>query len=222
MINKINILLVDDHAVVRAGYKTYLSLSHHIGEIYEAERGEVACQLFDLHKPDVVLLDLSMPGIGGFETIKRLINRDSNCKVLVFSAHSEPLYATRAIKAGAKGYVTKNCMSEELVNAVYKVYQGSTYVSSELAQHIIATMSSIKGDDIDGKIHLLSPREFDVFSLLANGYTTKQISQQLHLAYKTVCNHGTNIREKLGVTSVAELTLLAMREGIIKFEKANT
>lgn len=219
MTNKINILLVDDHAVVRMGYKTYLSLSSSIGEIYEADRGEVACQLFDQHKPDVILLDLSMPGIGGFETIKRLINRDSNCKILVFSVHDEPLYATRAIKAGAKGYVTKNSMPEELVNAVYKVYQGNTYVSSELAQQIIATMSSVNGDDKTGKINLLSPREFDIFSLLANGYTTKQIAEQLHLAYKTVCNHGTSIREKLGVTSVAELTLLAMREGIIKFEE---
>jgi DNA-binding NarL/FixJ family response regulator len=219
MNNKITILLVDDHAVVRTGYKTYLSLSNYIGEIYEADRGEVACQLFDHHKPDVILLDLSMPGIGGFETIKRLINRDVNCKILVFSVHDEPLYATRAIKAGAKGYVTKNSMPEELVNAVYKVYQGKTYVSGELAQQIIATMSSVNGDDAAGKINLLSPREFDIFSLLANGYTTKQIAEQLHLAYKTVCNHGTNIREKLGVKSIAELTLLAMREGIIKFEE---
>jgi DNA-binding NarL/FixJ family response regulator len=160
-----------------------------------------------------------MPGIGGFETIKRLINRDVNCKILVFSVHDEPLYTKRAIKAGAKGYVTKNSMPEELVNAVYKVYQGNTYVSSELAQKMIATMSSVNVDVAAGNISLLSPREFDIFSLLANGHTTKQIAEQLHLAYKTVCNHGTNIKEKLGVTSVSELTLLAIKEGIINLKE---
>lgn len=214
---KINVLLVDDHAVVRTGYKTYLSISKNIGEIYEADRGEMACQLFNQHNPDVVLLDLSMPGIGGFETIKRLIDRDPNCKILVFSVHNEPLYATRAIKAGAKGYITKNSMPEELVSAVYKIYQGGTYVEMNLAQKIIATMSEALSSEETNKIATLSPREFDIFSLLANGHTTKQIAEKLHLGYKTVCNHGTAIKEKLGVESVAELTLLAVREGIIKF-----
>lgn len=215
---KINVLLVDDHAVVRTGYKTYLSISNDIGEIYEADRGEVACQLFSQHNPDVVLLDLSMPGIGGFETIKRLIDRDSTCKILVFSVHNEPLYATRAMKAGAKGYITKNSMPEELVSAVYKIYHGGTYVEMNLAQKIIATMSDVTSHDEINKIATLSPREFDIFSLLANGYTTKKIAEKLHLGYKTVCNHGTAIKEKLGVTSVAELTLLALREGMIKSE----
>lgn len=214
---KINVLLVDDHAVVRTGYKTYLSISKNIGEIYEADRGEMACQLFNQHNPDVVLLDLSMPGIGGFETIKRLIDRDPNCKILVFSMHNEPLYATRAIKAGAKGYITKNSMPEELVSAVYKIYQGGTYVEMNLAQKIIATMSEALSSEETNKIATLSPREFDIFLLLANGHTTKQIAEKLHLGYKTVCNHGTAIKEKLGVESVAELTLLAVREGIIKF-----
>lgn len=215
---KINVLLVDDHAVVRTGYKTYLSISNDIGEIYEADRGEVACQLFSQYHPDVVLLDLSMPGIGGFETIKRLIDRDPSCKILVFSVHDEPLYATRAMRAGAKGYITKNSMPDELVSAVYKIYQGSTYVEINLAQKIIANMSDVTSRDEINKIATLSPREFDIFSLLANGYTTKQIAEKLHLAYKTVCNHATTIKEKLGISSVAELTLLALREGMIKSE----
>lgn len=215
---KINVLLVDDHAVVRMGYKTYLSMSDNIGEIYEADRGEIACQIFDKHKPDVVLLDLSMPGIGGFETIKRLIDRDSNCKILVFSVHNESFYAARAIKAGAKGYITKTAIAEELVSAVYKVYQGETYVEIDLAQKIIASMSEVVSGKETDKIKTLSLREFDIFSLLANGYTTKQISEKLHLGYKTVCNHGTSIKEKLGVESVAELTLLAIREGIISIK----
>ena len=108
MSRKISVLLVDDHAVVRTGYKTFLSLSDRIGEIYEADRGELACQLYDREKPDVVVMDLSMPGFGGFESIRRLISRHQQCKILVFSIHNELIYVTRAIKAGAKGYVVKS------------------------------------------------------------------------------------------------------------------
>jgi DNA-binding NarL/FixJ family response regulator len=108
-------------------------------------------------------------------------------------------------------------MPEELVSAVYKIYHGGTYVEMNLAQKIIATMSDVTAREEINKISTLSPREFDIFSLLANGYTTRQVAEKLHLGYKTVCNHGTTIKEKLGVASVAELTLLAVREGIIKF-----
>ena len=101
MAGKISILLVDDHAVVRAGYKTYLSLADKIGQIYEADRGETDCQMYSQQQPDIVVLDLSMLGIGGFESIRRLINRDPHCKILVFSIHNELVYVTRALKAGA-------------------------------------------------------------------------------------------------------------------------
>lgn len=215
MSKKINVLLVDDHAVVRAGYKTYLSLTEDIGEIYEADRGELACQLFIQHNPDVVLLDLSMPGIGGFETIKRLLNRDPHCKIIIFSMYNESIYVSRAIKAGAKGYITKNSMPDTLITAVRRVAQGGTYIETELAQQMVISITS--GNDTD-KIKLLSPREFDIFCLLANGYTTRQIAEKLCLGYKTVCNHGTAIKEKLGITTTAEMTLLALRERLIKTE----
>ena len=104
MAGKISVLLVDDHAVVRAGYKTYLSLADKIGQVYEADRGETACQMYNQQQPDIVVLDLSMSGIGGFETIRRLLNRDPHCKILVFSIHNELVYVTRALAAGAKGY----------------------------------------------------------------------------------------------------------------------
>lgn len=211
---KINILLVDDHAVVRTGYKTYLSLSEEIGDIYEADRGELACQLFNQYHPDVVLLDLSMPGIGGFETIKRLLNKDPRCKIIIFSMYDEAIYATRAIKAGAKGYITKSSMPDTLMTAVKRVAQGGTYIEAELAQQVIMNISSGAGGS--EKIKLLSPREFDIFCLLANGYTTKQAAEKLCLSYKTVCNQSTAIKEKLGVTTTAEMTLLAIKERLIK------
>jgi two-component system, NarL family, invasion response regulator UvrY len=216
-VSKIDVLLVDDHAVVRTGYKTYLSLSEKIGHIYEAERGETACQLYSQHHPDVVVMDLSMPGMGGLESIRRLINRDSSCKILVFSIHNELVYVTRAIKAGAKGYITKNSAPETLVTAVRKISQGGIFVDPDLAQHLAVSLAT--DQDESQKIKLLSPREFDVFCLLANGYSVRKAAEKLCLSYKTVCNHGTVIKEKMGVKTLTELALLASRQGLIEMNQ---
>ncbi len=217
MASKISVLLVDDHAVVRAGYKTYLSLSDKIGQVYEADRGETACQIYLQNQPDIVVMDLSMPGIGGFESMRRLINRDPHCKILVFSIHNELVYVTRALKAGAKGYITKNSVPETLVTAVYKIAQGGTYVDPDIAQQLAVSITN--EPDESEKIKQLSPREFDVFCLLANGYTVRKAAEKLCLSYKTVCNHGTVIKEKLGAKTLAELTLLAGRQGLIEAQE---
>lgn len=214
MKGKINVLLVDDHAVVRTGYKTYLSLSEKIGDIYEADRGESACNLYQQLRPDIVVMDLSMQGIGGFESIRRLLVRDPHCRILVFSIHDEQVYVTRAIKAGAKGYLTKNCAPDMLVTAVCQIARGGTYVEPELAQRLAVDLAS--GLDEEERLKSLSPREFDVFCLLAGGMTTREAAQQLCLSYKTVCNHYTAIKDKLELRTLAELTLLATRQGIIK------
>lgn len=214
MFNKISVLLVDDHAVVRAGYKTYLSLSDRIGEVFEADRGETACQIYSKQLPDIVVMDLSMPGLGGFESIRRLIGRHPACKILVFSMHSELVYVTRAIKAGAKGFICKNNAPETLVSAVCTIAEGGTYVDPDLAQQLAVNM--IADQDEAAKIKSLSPREFDIFCLLAGGLTSREASEKLCLSYKTVCNHSTAIKDKLGVKTMSELTLLASRQGIIK------
>jgi len=211
---KINVLLVDDHAVVRTGYKTYLSLSERIGEIFEAERGELACQIYDRHHPDVVVMDLSMPGLGGFESMRRLIARHAQCRILVFSIHNELVYVTRAIKAGAKGYIVKSNAPETLVTAVCTIAEGGSYVDPDLAQQLAVSMAV--DQDETAKIKSLSPREFDIFCLLSGGLTSRQAAEKLCLSYKTVCNHSTAIKEKLGVKTMSELTLLATRQGIIK------
>lgn len=213
MTTKIDVLLVDDHAVVRAGYKAYLSLSDRIRTVYEAEKGETACQLYHLHQPDIVIMDLSMPGIGGFESIRRLINRDPNCKILVFSIYNELVYVSRAIKAGAKGYITKNSGPEMLVSAVCQVASGNTFIEPALAQMLAI---NVAGDKVPDQIKELSPKEFDVFCLLANGLTTRKAAEKLCLSYKTVCNHTTTIKDKLGIKTLAEMALLATRLGIIQ------
>lgn len=211
--DKINVLLVDDHAVVRTGYKTFLAFSERIGKIYEADRGEMACQLYSRHQPDIVVMDLSMPGMGGLETIRRLITRDPRCKVLVFSIHDELVYVSRALKAGAKGYITKNSAPDILIAAVGAIAQGSIYIDPKLAQQLVMSMAT--GQDESAKLKRLSPREFDVFCLLANGYTAKEAAEKLRLSYKTVCNHGTAIKEKMEVKTAAELAMLAGRHGLI-------
>lgn len=214
MTSKIDVLLVDDHAVVRAGYKTFLSLSDKVRMIYEAERGESACQLYSQHQPDIVILDLSMPGMGGFESIRRLVSRDPHCKILVSSIHDELVYVTRAIKAGAKGYITKNNSPETLMTAVYQVATGNTFIEPLLAQQLAINVASERG--ISNQIEELSPREFDVFCLLANGLTTRDAAEKLCLSYKTVCNHTTAIKEKLGIKTLAELALVATRHGVLE------
>lgn len=214
MNGKISVLLVDDHAVVRAGFKTYLSLSDKIGKVFECDRCESACQLYDHYRPDVVVMDLSMPGIGGFEGIRRLINRDPDCKVLVFSIHDELIYVARAIKAGAKGYLVKSSEPELLTMAVTSIAAGGTFVMPELAQKL--AMGAANDLLQEERIKQLTPREFDIFCLLAQGKSTREVAGHLCVSYKTVCNNATTIKDKLGIRTLSELALLANRYGIVK------
>ncbi len=210
--DKISVLLVDDHAVVRAGYKTFLQLADLVGQVHEADDGKSACQAYQTYRPDVVILDLSMPGIGGLETIRRLLAYDALCKILVFSMHNEAVFINRALQAGAKGYIDKSSAPETLVNALYRVAQGELFMADSLAD----TLPDHADEDTDTlRLNLLSPREFEVFCLLASGLTSKDAAEKLFLSNKTICNHATSIKEKLAVKSVAELTLMAARLGLI-------
>lgn len=213
MNDKIKVILVDDHAVVRAGFRMLLSAEADIDVIAEAERGEAACQLYLEQQPDVMVLDLSMPGIGGLESIRRICNRDSNAKILVFSVHDEMVYVDRAMKAGAKGYITKNSAPEILVTAIQKIAQGEIYIEQGLMKNLPPQSSEA---DYQTIVDALSAREFDVFLLLAKGLTAHKIAEELCLGYKTVANYGTQIRSKLNVSSVAELAHIAMVLGLMK------
>jgi two-component system, NarL family, invasion response regulator UvrY len=219
MKDRIKVILVDDHAVVRAGFRMLLSTEDTIEVIAEAERGEQACQLYLEKQPDVIVLDLSMPGIGGLESIRRICNRDSHAKILVFSVQNERVYVDRAINAGAKGYITKHAHPEILIAAIQKIAEGEVYIEQGLIRHESALSSeSPEVFDIDYKtmIESLSTREFDVFLLLAKGLTAHKIADELCLGYKTVANYGTQIRSKLNVSSVAELAHIAIILGMMK------
>jgi two-component system invasion response regulator UvrY len=213
MNDKIKVILVDDHAVVRAGFRMLLSAEAGIDVIAEAERGEQACQLYMEQQPDVLVLDLSMPGIGGLETIRRICSRDSSARILVFSVHDESVYVDRAINAGAKGYITKNSAPGILVTAIQKIAAGEMYIEQGLMKNM---PQQSKEADYQTIIDTLSPREFDVFLLLAKGLTAHKIAEELCLGYKTVANYGTQIRSKLNVSSVAELAHIAMVLGVMK------
>lgn len=190
-----------------------LATAEHIEVVAEAERGEQACQLYLEKRPDVVVLDLSMPGIGGLECIRRICHRESQAKILVFSVHDEMVYVDRALNAGAKGYITKNSAPGILVEAIDRIAQGNHYIE----QGLKTTPSSVAPEtDYRSLIDSLSAREFDVFLLLAKGLTVHKVADELCLGYKTVANYGTQIRSKLKVSTVAELAHIAMVLGIMK------
>jgi len=219
MKDRIKVILVDDHAVVRAGFRMLLSTEDTIEVIAEAERGEQASQLYLEKQPDVMVLDLSMPGIGGLESIRRICNRDSNAKILVFSVHNEKVYVDRAMNAGAKGYITKQAHPEMLIEAIQKIAEGEVYIEQGLIRHEGTLLNeSLETCETDYKTHIesLSAREFDIFLLLAKGLTPHKIADELCLGYKTVANYGTQIRNKLNVSSVAELAHIAIILGVMK------
>jgi two-component system, NarL family, invasion response regulator UvrY len=213
-VNKpIKVILVDDHAVVRAGFRLLLSICDDIEVIAEAERGEQACQLYLEKQPDVMVLDLSMPGIGGLEAIRRICNRNPEAKILVFSVHDEMVYVDRATNAGAKGYITKNSAPAILVQAIQKIAQGEIYIEQGLSKNELGNSEEIDYQTVIGGF---SAREFDVFLLLAKGFTAHKIANELCLGYKTVANYGTQIKNKLNVATVAELTRIALVLGLFK------
>jgi len=213
MKSTIKVILVDDHAIVRAGFRLLLASEAHIDLIDEAERGEQAIQLFQEKLPDVMVLDLSMPGIGGLETIRRICARKPKAKILVFSVHNELVYVNRAMSAGAKGYITKNSAPAILVEAIQAIAQGEQYIE----QGLISTQESTSNElDYKAIIDSLSVREFDVFLLLAKGLTAHKIADELCLGYKTVANYGTQIRTKFKVSNLAELTHIALVLGLLK------
>jgi DNA-binding NarL/FixJ family response regulator len=211
---RISVMLVDDHAVVRAGYRLLLSQTGNIAVISEAARGEEACQLYVDVQPDVVVMDINLPGIGGLASIRRILARDPSARILAFSVHDEPLYVSRSLEAGARGYVTKSCAPEILIEAVLKVARGATYVDPDIAQRMV--VQSATGSDPATLLSALSAREFDIFLLLVKGLTTREVADELCLSYKTVANYICLVKDKLNVNTTAEMTRMAYEHGILK------
>lgn len=212
MNDHISVMLVDDHAVVRAGYQMLLKNSPEIEVIAEASNGEEACRLYADHNPDVVVMDISLPGIGGIGAIKRILSRDNKARILVFSMHEEVIFVEQALQAGACGYITKSTDPQLLVEAIKRLSRGEKYIDAELAQRLAYEKSRGK----DSPLSDLSTREFEIFCMLAEGLNTSEIAKRLSLSYKTVANYSTQIKNKLNVTTVADIARLAIRYNIIQ------
>jgi DNA-binding NarL/FixJ family response regulator len=206
----IRIMLVDDHAVVRAGFRRLLEQQPGFHVVAEAADAERAYAQFIEHEPDVIVMDLSMPGVSGLDSIRRIVGRQPGARVLVFSMHEDAAMAERAIQLGARGYVTKSSPPEVLTAAVAEVAAGRLALSPDVAKSI--ALLKLSGEQ--SLLSRLSPREFEIFRLLAAGRGAAEIARLLNLSAKTVANYHTLIRQKLHVASDVELVLLAQRHDI--------
>ncbi|KAA3655539.1 response regulator transcription factor [Denitromonas sp.] len=206
----IRLLLVDDHAVVREGYRRLLERRGDLRIVAEAGTAAVALSAVREHAPDLVVLDLALPDMGGIELIGRLRQRDPALRILAFSMHRDPLFAAQALKAGALGYVTKSSEPSVLVQAVYRVAGGERTLSPDIAPELAMTLL----DDTPGPLHALSPREFEVLRLLLDGDDHARIGERLHISPKTVQNTHYQIKRKLGARSDIELARLATEHGL--------
>lgn len=210
--SRTRIMLVDDHAVVRMGFRLLLQTTHDIDVVGEACSGEEACRLYPALDPDVVVMDLNMDGIGGIEATRRILAHHGDARILVLSAHADASHPVRVLNIGALGYLCKRSAPEVLVEAIREIARGRQYVDADIARLIAG--QSISGESTPAA--KLSPREFDVFLHLARGKSVNQIAATLNLGASTVGTHLYNIKQKLEASNQAELTLIAVRHGLLE------
>jgi len=206
----IRIMLVDDHAIVRSGFRRLLEQQPGCQVVAEAADADRAYALFTEHEPDVVVLDLSMPGVSGLDAIRRIMARKPSAKILVFSMNEDASLAERAIQLGARGYVTKSSAPETLASAIADIVQGKLALSPDIARAL--AISKITADE--NPVNVLSAREFEIFRLLAGGHSVASIAALMSLSGKTVANYHSLIKQKLGISTDVELVLLAQRQKV--------
>ena len=202
------ILLVDDHAVLRSGLQSLLTSTGE-AQIFEAANGRDALLRLRQERPQLVLLDLNLPGIGGLELLRRMLVEDPSVRILVLSMHAEPLYASRALELGARGYLSKNASAEELLTAVQRIAEGGRYIENAIAQELALQKVSPGGGVQD-----LTERDIEIMRLLAEGLSLSEIADTLGIGYKTAANTCGHIKAKLGVARTNDLVRMAMTLGI--------
>ena len=210
--SKIKVLLVDDHAVVRMGFKMLINAELDMEVIGEAESGELGIKSYKELQPNLVIMDITMPGIGGIEAIDRILANDKKARILVLSAHEDSVHPKRVLKAGALGYLTKRSAAEELIKAIRTVHSGKKYLEASIAQQMAIT--NLSGEN--NPVEVLSDREFEVFIALAKGKSTNEIADTMCLSPRTVGTHLYNIKQKLNANNSAEIALIAIRCGLME------
>ncbi len=214
----IRIVLAEDHKMVREGLRSLLDREPGIDVLGEAENGRIAVNLTRQMKPEVVIMDVSMPDLNGIEATRQIIGENANVRVLALSMHSDKRFVADILKAGASGYLLKDCAFEELVSAIRAVAGGQTYLSPGITGPVIQDYLRRLTEPEHSSYSLLTPREREILQLLAEGRSTKQIASNLNVSVKTVETHRRRIMEKLDIHSVAELTKYAIREGLTSLE----
>ncbi len=218
VISHINILLVDDHAIVREGYRALLAKQPGLAVVAEAGDSTQAYQLFKQYQPDVVITDISLPGSSGLELIARIKLRSADARILVFSMHQNPGFAAQAIRAGALGYVTKSSPPEDLLRAIQEVYARRYTLSADIAQAL--ALEKLGSNRI--ALETLTVREFEILRLLVDGISNDDIANILNISPKTVCNCHYLIKRKLGVNTDIELTRLAIKLNVLDLLALNS
>jgi len=208
----VRVLLVDDHAVVREGYRTLLAKHEGLKVVAEACDAASAYQCYKDTQPDVVIMDVSMPGRGGIDSIEHIRRFDADARILVFTMHDEAVYALQAFRAGARGYVTKSSAPDLLVSAVRDVAAGRVVICPEISEALALDRLREEKTGLED----LSPREFEIFRMILGAKSTDEIASALNVSRKTVANYHYSIKSKLGVASDIELLYLGLRRGLVE------
>ncbi|HLB42154.1 MAG TPA: UvrY/SirA/GacA family response regulator transcription factor [Gammaproteobacteria bacterium] len=215
----IKVLLVDDHELVRMGIKRLLQDVQTLKVMGEASTGEEAVLLAKELVPDVVIMDVNMPGIGGLEATRKMMRHNPDIKILALTIYEDEPYPSRFLQAGASGYITKDCNAEEMIKAIRTIYSGQRYISPDIAQQI-AIKRFTQGEE--SPLDVLSERELQIMLMITQGQKVQNIAKKLCLSSKTVNSYRYRIFDKLGIKSDVELTLLAMRLGMLEGTKTET
>jgi DNA-binding NarL/FixJ family response regulator len=210
----IKVLIADDHQIMREGLRTMLDQEHDIQVMGEAETGRMIQRLARELNPDVIIMDVAMPDLNGIEATRQIVAEFPGIKIIALSMHDDRRFVLNMLKAGAMGYMLKDCAFKDLAKAIRVVMSHKTYLSHEVADIVVKDYVSSNQPGESSPFHLLSPREREVLQLIAEGKTSAQIGDSLHISVKTVETHRQQIMAKLKIRSVAELTKYAIREGL--------
>ncbi len=217
-VSPVRILLADHHSLVRASLRSLLTDNPSIEVVAEASDGRQAAELVGQHRPDLVLMDISMPGLNGLEATRQIVKAHPNVRVIVLSMHASDQHVLRALRAGASGYVLKGSLPRELELAIESVARGEIFLSPAISRHVIEVYLSQTAGKGDDALEHLTPRQREILQLIAEGKSSKQIAQLLKASVKTIESHRASLMERLDIHDVAGLVRYAIRQGLVSSE----